>query len=118
MGPKTKTFLITLEIPILILIDLWNFHIIFFQYTPKKFQILTGFNIVGRAWEGEGVASPHPTIFFKPSPSRLMPLHGAPSPPPPPPQPFKNETPLSKREAAFHEMIPRKSSLNSNLKSS
>ena len=39
--PKTKTFLITtaLQMPILYLIDLWNFHIIFFQYTPKKFQV-------------------------------------------------------------------------------
>ena len=40
--PKTKTFLITtaLEMPALFLIGLWNFHIIFFQYTPKKFQVL------------------------------------------------------------------------------
>ena len=40
--PKTKTFLITtaLDVPILFLIDLWNFHIIFFQYTPPKISSL------------------------------------------------------------------------------
>ena len=37
---KTKTFLITPGNTGSFLIDLWNCHIIFFQYTPKKFQVL------------------------------------------------------------------------------
>ena len=89
--------------PILILIDLWNFHIIFFQYTPNKFQVLTGFPIVGRAWGvGGGGVPPILRFFQKKTPSKLMSLHGA------PPAPLKNEAtphPL-KCEAPFHEMIP------------
>ena len=62
-------------------------------------------------------------MFFKTSPpplaSKPIPLNGA------PPLPLKNEahpiwktpTPL-KREVPFHEMIPRKNTLNNNLKSS
>ena len=57
-------------------------HYIFSIYTPKKFQVLTGFPIVGRAWGG---CPPYPTIFLKTPPSNLMPLHGA------PPAPLKNE---------------------------
>ena len=33
--------------PTLFLIGLRNFHIILFQHTPKKFQILVGFPLVG-----------------------------------------------------------------------
>ena len=39
-GQKPRLSWLPLEMPILFLIDLWNFHIIFFQYTPKKFQVL------------------------------------------------------------------------------
>ena len=46
--------------PILFLIDLWNFHI-FFQYNPKKFQVLTGFSIV--AW-GVAPLTHAPSIKF------------------------------------------------------
>ena len=49
----------------------------------------TGFPIVG------GEVPPHPTIFLNL----------------PPPAPLGHET-------AFHEMIPRKSTINNNLKSS
>ena len=31
--------------------------------------------------------------------------------------PLKNEAPILKHEATFHEMIPRKSTINNNLKS-
>ena len=66
-------------------------------------------------WEGAwGAPFPHPTIFPNP-PSKphmgyppylkMKPLH------------LKNNPPL-KREAPFHEMIPRKSTINNNLKSS
>ena len=75
--------------------------------------LYTGFPIVG-----EGGA-PHPTFFSNPPPpSKPMPPMGHPS--------FKNEGPPSektiplplKREAPFHEMIPRKGTINNNLKSS
>ena len=91
--------------PILTLIDVWNFHIVFFQYTPKKFQVLTVSH-----------------DFFENTPSKLMPLHGEPSvllkneaaphPHPPP------HLALLNLEAPFHEIIPRKSTINKNLKSS
>ena len=51
----------------------------------------TGFPIVG------GGGAPPSYNFFEP--------------PPPPPAPLRHET-------AFHEMIPRKSTINNNLKSS
>ena len=72
----------------------------------------------GGTWGGG--TPPHPTIFFlKPPPIKTDAPHGA-SPP------IKNEVPPSekqpspplKREAPFHEMIPRKITINSNLKSS
>ena len=76
-----------------------------------------GFPIVGVAWG----TLPHPTIFFEPPPpSKLMPPMGHPPPhlkmklspsEKQPPPPLKCEVP-------FHEMIPRKSTLNNNLKSS
>ena len=72
-----------------------------------------------------GGRRPHPTIFSKTPPSKLMPSHWVPPPhlkmksyPPPPPIWKRNPTPRSKREAPFHELIPGKSTINNNLKSS
>ena len=80
-GKKTRLSWSPLEMPILTLIDVWNFHIVFFQYTPKKFQVLTVSH-----------------DFFENTPSKLMPLHGEPSvllkneaaphPHPPPTSPY------------------------------
>ena len=86
-------------------------HYIFSIYTPKKFQVLTGFPIVGTAW---GDAPPSILQFFsKNPPSNLMPFHGA------PPTQLKNDaTHPIEREAPFHEIIPRKRTINNNLKSS
>ena len=64
----------------------------------KKHPLLTGFPIVGA---GDG-GPPHPTIFFETlPPSKTMPSMG--------------HTPPT-RETPFHGMIPRKSTINSNLK--
>ena len=85
-------------------------HYIFSIYTPKKFQVLTGFPIVGRAWGG---CSPYPTMFLKTLPHQTWcssmgrPPHHLNMKPP---------TPL-KCEAPYHETIPRKSTINNNLKS-
>ena len=66
-----------------------------------------------------GGCHPPPTIFRKTSIKTNAPQLGA------PPFPLKNEAPLSekyppspllKREAPFHEMIPRKTEINNNLK--
>ena len=66
--------------------------------------------------------APPPILqFFLKSPHQNQcPPYGAPPPPlknkaPPPSE--KRPPPL-KREALFHEMIPRKSAINNNLKSS
>ena len=64
-----------------------------------------------------GGATPHPTIFFNPPPPiKTDARHGV-------HPPFKNEAPHLKnkhpaplkRETPFHEMIPRKSTINYNL---
>ena len=66
-----------------------------------------------------GGCHPPPTIFRKTSIKTNAPQLGA------PPFPLKNEaslsekyppSPLLKREAPFHEMIPRKTEINNNLK--
>ena len=65
---------------------------------------------------GGGTPS-HSTIFFQKTPSKPMPSHWA------HPQlknedpHLKNKPPL-KHEVPFHEMTPRKSTINNNLKSS
>ena len=82
---------------------------------------MTGIPIVGG---GMGGHPSHPTIFLKAySHIKTDAPHGAPAP-----HPLKNEAPPHlknnppppplKREAPFHEMIPRKSTTNNNLKSS
>ena len=87
-----------------------------------KFQdYFTGFPIFRGAWQ----APPSSYNFFLKLPSIKTdyPHEGAPplkneaphlknnTPPPPPSPPLKHEAP-------FHEMIPRKSTINNNLKSS
>ena len=67
-----------------------------------------------------GGRTPHPTIFFKKPfiktdvPPRGAHLHLKMKPPHLKKHPF----PPLKREAPFHEMIPRKSTINNNLQSS
>ena len=66
----------------------------------------TGFPIVG-----DMPPPPHPSFFFEPLPLiKTDAPHGA-------HPPLKNEAPPLKPEAPFHEMIPRKSTINKNLKS-
>ena len=72
---------------------------------------ISGFLIVEGAW-GD---APHLAMFFETAPPKLMPLMGC-------PPPFKNEAPqlknnppLLKHETLFHEIIPRKSTINNNL---
>ena len=87
-------------------------HYIFSIYTPKKFQVLTGFPIVGRVWGG--YPTPPCVQFFRKTPHQTSCSsigHRLPH------LKMKPPTPL-KREAPFHEMIPRKSTINNNLKSS
>ena len=43
-------------------------------------QPAAGFPIVGGAWGAGGGAPPHSMIFLNPSPSKLMPPHGAHAP--------------------------------------
>ena len=72
----------------------------------------SGFPIV----EGghEGGAPPYLMIFLEtPPPPKLMPPWGAPHP-----LPLKNKAQPLKHETPFDEMIPRKSTINNNLKSS
>ena len=86
-------------------------HYIFSIYTPKKSQVLTGFPIVGRTWGG---CPPLCYNFFEKLPIKPdAPPWGTPTPhlKMKPPNPLKHEAP-------FHEMIPRKSTINNNLKSS
>ena len=76
-----------------------------------------GFLIVEGAWGGHPLR--HPTIFFVTPLSKPMPHMGC---PPfklkPPPHLKNNPFPPLKHEALFHEMIPRKDTINNNLKSS
>ena len=62
----------------------------------------------------------HPMSFLKSSPSKPMPPLDAPLThlKMKPPSPTEKQTPLLKLEAPYHEMIPRKSRINNNLKSS
>ena len=67
----------------------------------------------GGAW-GAGGGAPPILIFFEPLPIKTNAPHGA-------HPPLKNEAPPApplKSKAPFHEMIPRKSTTNNNLKSS
>ena len=67
----------------------------------------SGFPIVGGSMRGV----PPILQFFLNSPyQNRCPPWGAPS--------LKNEAPRLKHETLFHEMIPRKSTINNNLKSS
>ena len=73
-------------------------------------------------WGNEGDA-PHPTIFFEPSPSSkvMAPMvHTSHLKMKRPLPQSEKQAPLPslKREAPFHEMIPRKSTIINNLKSS
>ena len=76
---------------------------------------------MGWGYEGDG---PPSYDFYRtsPLPSKVMPPHGAHLPlknEAPPPQSEKQAPlPPLKREAPFHEMIPRKSTIIKNLKSS
>ena len=65
----------------------------------------------GGAW---GECDPHPNFFFGNPPIKTNAHHGA------HPHLKKKHTPRPplKREAPFHEMIPSKSTINNNLKSS
>ena len=76
----------------------------------------------GRVSHSEGAwgVSPHPTIFFEtsPPPSKQMPIPIHPSLKNEAPRSEKQPPPALKREVSFHEMIPRKSTINNNLKSS
>ena len=78
------------------------------------FGYCVGFPIVG---EHAGGTPPTSYIFFrKPPPApKPMPPHRAPSPPP---SDLKMKPPLLKYETPFHEMIPRKNTINNNLESS
>ena len=77
------------------------------------------FPIVGKkgAW---GAPPAHPTIFLEtPSPIKTdAPPWGVTPHLKMKPPPSEKQTPPLKREAPFHEMIPRKSTINNNLKSS
>ena len=66
--------------------------------------------------------APHPTIFFKtpPLPSKPMPPMGCTPPLKDEAPPYEKHppSPLMKPKAPANEMIPRKSTINNNLKSS
>ena len=70
-----------------------------------------------------GVAPPHPTVFFENPPHQnRCPLMGHSPPPQLKNEPSQSEiqppSPSLKRGTLFHGMIPRKSTINNNLKPS
>ena len=79
-----------------------------------------GFLIVGERWRGIGCGGTPPpsnNFFWNPPIKTDAPPWGTPPLKMKPPS-FEKQTPLLKREAPFHEMIPRKSTIINNLKSS
>ena len=100
-----------------------------------KQRLISGFSFfyimclhrVSHSWGGgmghrggtKGAHPPHPTIFSKTPPSKLMssPMGHTPSLKNEPPH-LKNTTRPLKHEIPLNEMIPRKSTINNNLKSS
>ena len=67
---------------------------------------------------GHGGHPPNPTLFFENLLSKPMSLPMGCTPHLKMKPPSEKQTPPLKRKAPFHEMIPRKSTINNNLKSS
>ena len=83
-------------------------------YTFNDMQINTGFPIVGGGGSMGCTPSILPFFFEKTRPPKPMPPHGAPSHLKMKPPIWK--TPPYWNMTRFHEMIPRKSTINNNLK--